>query len=354
MKFNLGNKIISNNSSVYFIADIGANHDGNLNRAKKLIKLCAQAGANGAKFQHFKAETIISKKGFYKIGKTTHQSKWKKSVFETYKEAAINFNWTRELKRECDKNKIDFLTSPYDLDYVDKVEKYICAYKIGSGDITWLEILKKISKKKLPVILATGAANLNEVKQAVATILKKNKKIILMQCNTNYTNSTDNYNFINLNVLKSYRRIFGQKIILGLSDHTRGHTAVLGAVALGARVIEKHFTDDNGRDGPDHSFSMNFNTWRNMVYETRILEKTLGDGKKKIELNEIESSIVQKRAIYAINDIKKNQIFKNNITVLRPAIAGHLSANKFAWLENKKAKKNIKKNECINLKKVIF
>jgi len=353
-KIKIKKKIISKNSKTYFIADIAANHDGSISRAKKLIRLCAKAGADAAKFQHFKAETIVSDNGFKKIGKITHQSKWKKSVFETYKDASINFNWTKELKKECDKYKIDFLTSPYDLDYVDKVKKYICAYKIGSGDITWLEILKKISSKKLPVILATGASTLKEVKQAINTILKNNKKLIVMQCNTNYTNSNDNFKFINLNVLKSYKRIFGDKIILGLSDHTPGHTTVLGAVSLGARVIEKHFTDDNSRNGPDHAFSMNFNTWKKMVDQTRILEKALGDGIKKIEKNEIQSSQVQKRGIYAINEIKKNQCFKGNITVLRPAINNCLPANKFDWLRNKKAKKNIKKFECINLKKVSF
>ena len=354
IRIKLGKKIISSNSPTYFIADIAANHDGNLSRAKKLIRQCAKAGADAAKFQHFKAKTIVSDKGFKKLGKITHQAKWKKSVFEIYKDASINFEWTKELKKECKKNKIDFLTSPYDFDYVDKVKKYICAYKIGSGDITWIEILQKISKKKLPVILATGAATLDEVKKAVSTILTNNKKLVVMQCNTNYTNSIENFKYINLNVLKSYKKIFGNKIILGLSDHTPGHTTVLGAVAMGARVVEKHFTDDNKRIGPDHAFSMNFDTWRAMVDETRILEKALGDGIKKIEKNENQSSLVQKRSIYAINSIKKNQSFKNNITVLRPALKNHLPASKFSWLKTKKAKKNIKKGECINLKKVNF
>ena len=141
---------------------------------------------------------------------------------------------------------------------------------------------------------------------------------------------------------------------MGLSDHTPGHTTVLGAVTLGARVVEKHFTDDNNRNGPDHAFSMNYKTWKKMVDETRILEKALGDGIKKIEKNELKSSKVQKRGIYAIKNIKKNQKFKGNITVLRPVLKNCLSANKFAWLENKKAKKNIKKFECISSKKVSF
>ena len=133
-------------NKTYFIADIAANHDGNLNRAKKLIKLCAKAGANAAKFQHFKAETIVSDNGFKSLGKIAHQKKWKQSVFDTYKKASINPSWGVILKKECRKNKIDYMTAPYDLDYVDEVKKDIVAYKIGSGDITWKKIIKKISK----------------------------------------------------------------------------------------------------------------------------------------------------------------------------------------------------------------
>ena len=235
------------NNKTYFIADIAANHDGSLSRAKKLIRLCAKAGANAAKFQHFRAETIVSDHGFRKIGKITHQKSWKDSVFEVYKKASINLKWTKELKKECAINKIDFLTAPYDLDYVDYVNKYIPAYKIGSGDITWKEILIKIAKKNKPVLLATGASTLDDVKKAVECIYKYNKKIILMQCNTNYTNENENFNYINLNVLKNFKKIFGSRVILGLSDHTPGHTTVLGSIALGAKVIEKHFTDDNDR-----------------------------------------------------------------------------------------------------------
>ena len=147
-KFKLGRKNISLKNPTYFIADIAANHDGSLSRAKKLIKLCAKAGADAAKFQHFKAETIVSDFGFKKIGKLTHQSKWKKSVFQTYKDASIDNSWTKSLKKECRKNNIDFMTAPYDFEYVDSVNKYVDAYKIGSGDINWLEIINKIFKKK--------------------------------------------------------------------------------------------------------------------------------------------------------------------------------------------------------------
>ncbi len=346
--FKINRNLLGDRHPAYFIADIAANHDGDLSRAKKLIKLCAKAGANAAKFQHFKAETIVSDKGFKEVGKITHQSKWKKSVYQVYKDASINFKWTKILKAECKKNKIDFMTSPYDLDYVDMVNKYICAYKIGSGDITWIEIIKKIAKKGKPVILSTGAATLSEVKKALNTIKKFNSKIILMQCNTNYTNEEKNFHYINLKVLKSYEKIFGKNVILGLSDHTEGHTTVLGAVSLGARVIEKHFTDDNNRIGPDHKFSMNPITWREMVKQTRKLERAMGDGNKKIELNEKQSSIVQKRSCYANTFIKKGSIIKRKMIIpLRPCIKNSYSPDKILLLINKKAKKNIKAGECI-------
>ena len=347
-KIIINKKIISQKSQTFFIADIGANHDGSLARAKKLIRLCAKAGADAAKFQHFKAETIVSDWGFKKLGKTTHQSKWKKSVFDTYKEASINNSWTKILKQECIRNGISFMTSPYDLNYVDSVYKYVDAYKIGSGDINWIEIIEKISKKNKPIILATGASSMKEVKNAVRMILKNNKRLVLMQCNTNYTNNINNLKFINLNVLKKYNKIFNGKVILGLSDHTPGHATVLGSVAYGARVIEKHFTDDNRREGPDHKFAMNFNTWKSMVDETRLLEQALGDGKKKIEKNELKSSIVQKRSFYATQNIMKgNKIKKSMIIPLRPNLKNSFNPSEIKLLLNKKSKLNIKKNECI-------
>ena len=276
MMIKIGKNKIHKNSHVYFIADIAANHDGDLNRAKKLIKLAAIAGANAVKFQHFQAKTIVSDYGFKRTGKIDHQSKWKKSVFKIYDDASLNIKWTKTLSQEAKKFKVDFMTAPYDLKYVDDVKNYVEAYKIGSGDINWREIITKISNKKKPVILATGASNFNEVKNTVELILQKNKQLVLMQCNTNYTFDENNFNYINLNVLKLYQKTFKNKVILGLSDHTQGHSTVLGAVSLGARVVEKHFTDSNKRKGPDHYFSMNPISWKSMVQETRRLEKALG------------------------------------------------------------------------------
>ena len=173
-----------------------------------------------------------------------------------------------------------------------------------------------------------------------------------MQCNTNYTNSDENFNYINLNVLKLYKKKF-PKVLLGLSDHTSGHSTVLGAIAIGARVVEKHFTLNNDLEGPDHKFSMNPKTWREMIKSARELEKSLGDGKKIVEKNELKPAIVQRRAIRANSDILKgSKIVKRNLSFLRPCPKDALPPYKFKFLLGKILKKNIKKGDVIRLRDV--
>ncbi len=303
----------------YFVADIAANHDGDLERARMLIHRAAEAGADAAKFQHFAASTIVSDRGFRTLGgKKSHQAAWKKSVFEVYQDASVDLGWTPVLKETCEKAGIAFFTSPYSLELVDAVEPYVPAFKIGSGDITWHEVIRHMATKGKPVLLATGASNLDEVREAVAILLQETPQIALMQCNTNYTAKVENFRYIQLNVLKTYAAMFPE-MILGLSDHTPGHATVLGAVALGARVVEKHFTDDTSRMGPDHAFSMDPTSWKEMVDRTRELEYALGDGAKKIEGNEKESVIVQRRGIRAARDLPAGKVLeREDFVVLRP------------------------------------
>lgn len=312
-------KKIGHDYPAYFIADIAANHDGDLERARELIFLAAKAGADAAKFQHFKAETIVSDHGFKKMdGAQSHQKHWDKSVFEVYRDASIDLEWTSTLKKTCDEAGITFFTSPYSFDLVDFVDPYVPAYKIGSGDITWIEIIEHIASKQKPYLLATGASTLDEVKRAVEAGLAVNPLMCLMQCNTNYTGSSENFKYIELKVLQTYRSMYPD-LVLGLSDHTPGHTTVLGAVALGAKVIEKHFTDDTARIGPDHAFSMNPEKWNEMVERTRELEYALGTGIKHVEENENETVILQRRAVCAKKDIEAGTLLsKKHLIVLRP------------------------------------
>ena len=351
--FKIGNKKVGLNYPVYFIADIGANHDGSFARAKKLIRLAKLSGANAAKFQHFDASTIVSDKGFKNLkSKKTHQDKWEKSVFEVYKSASINKKWTKKLKSYCNKVGIEFMTSPYSIEILNEINPYVNAIKIGSGDITWIDIIKEIAKKKKVGILATGASSLREVSDAVKAYLKINTSFILMQCNTNYTGDKKNINFVNLNVLKQFKKKF-PNILLGLSDHTFGHASVLGAVALGARVIEKHFTDNNKKKGPDHFFAMNPKSWKEMVMNTREIESALGDGLKKIEKNEIGAKIVQRRSIRASRDMAKGTILKNDmLSYLRPCPLNALSPSQKKLILYKKLKKNLKCEDIIRLKDV--
>ncbi len=344
----IGDRWIGGNRPTYFIADIAANHDGDLERAKMLIRLAAEAGADAAKFQNFRASKIVSEYGFRTLGgQVSHQSKWKKSVVDVYQDASISFEWTPELRATCDEVGIHYFSSPYDFDAVDMLEPYVPAYKIGSGDITWLEIIRYIARKGKPIILATGASSIGDVQRAVDEILAANGELVLMQCNTNYTASPENFDHIHLNVLKTYTCIYPE-VVLGLSDHTHGYAIVLGAVTLGARAVEKHFTDDRSRIGPDHAFAMDPDSWREMVDRTRELERALGSPNKFVAENERETVIVQQRCLRAAVDIGAGKaLTREMIDVLRPAPLGAIKPYDIQAVLGLKASLEIPRGEAI-------
>lgn len=321
----IGKREISIDSPTYFIADIASNHDGDIERAKNLIWLAKEAGADAVKFQHFKADKIVSDYGFKNLDhKKSHQASWDQSVFEIYKKYECNRNWSTELANVAKEAKIDFLTTPYDVEAVELLDQYIPAYKIGSGDITWIDFIEMIAKKNKPVVISTGASNIDDIERAVEAVLKHNSKLLLLQCNTNYTGSLKNFKYINLKVLRTFADKY-PNMVLGLSDHTPFHATVLGAIALGARVIEKHFTDDNKREGPDHAFSMNPETWKEMIERSRELEFSLGDGIKRIEQNEMDTAIVQRRCLRLVHDMNIGEKIKEiDLEPLRPAPKGSI------------------------------
>jgi N-acetylneuraminate synthase len=243
-------------------------------------------------------------------------------VFQVYQEASIPFEWTGILKEECELAGIEYFSAPYDFEAIDMLDPYVLVYKAGSGEIDWIEALERMASKGKPFFVATGASTIGEVQRAVHAILAINPQLVLMQCNTNYTASLANFDHIHLNVLKTYAVMFPE-VILGLSDHTPGHATVLGAIALGARVIEKHFTDKNDREGPDHKFAMNPSAWAEMVARTRELERALGSSDKFVAGNENDTAIVQRRCLRAARDIRPGEVFtREMIDVLRPAVPG--------------------------------
>ena len=224
---------------------------------------------------------------------------------------------------------------------VDHLDSYVSCYKIGSGDLVFESMLRKVAQTGKTVMIATGASTLKEVVRAVGILESYNVDIVVMQCNTNYTGDDENFDHIHLNVLKTYKEMF-PNVIIGLSDHTAGCVTVLGAVSKGARVIEKHFTDDNSRVGPDHSFSMTPKTWKEMVDNTRILERSLGGFGKKVENNEKETVVLQRRAIRSTRNIPKGEkITKNDFEPQRPCPADALNINKFNSILGKVLKRDV-------------
>ncbi len=339
LEITVGSRKIGLDHPTYFIADIAANHDGDLERAKTLIRLAKEAGADAAKFQNFDAPQIVSDYGFKAMsgGQVSHQASWKKSVVEVYRAASIPFEWSLTLKEACDQVGIDYFSSPYDFSAIDYLDAYMAVYKAGSGEIDWIEALERMASKGKPFFVATGASTIGEVQKAVHAILRINPQLVLMQCNTNYTASPENYDHLHLNVLKTYATLF-PNVILGLSDHTHAVAPVLGAVTLGARVIERHFTDSNDREGPDHKFAMNPENWAHMVEETRLLERALGSADKFICENEQQTAVVQRRCLRAARDIAAGETFtREMIDVLRPATPGAIKPDQIGDVIGKRA-----------------
>lgn len=179
-------------------------------------------------------------------------------------------------QKTCDAAGITFLSTPYDFDSVNQIDQYVSAYKIGSGDIDWLELINYVVTKNKPIIVATGASNFVEIGRVVEILTRGSNEFAVLQCNTNYTAHPDNYSHINLKVIELFKEVW-PGLVVGLSDHSRGLASVLGAISLGAKIIERHFTDDVDRGGPDHKFATTPSEWKSMVEEARLLECALGE-----------------------------------------------------------------------------
>lgn len=314
----IGDRIIGEDYPTYFIAEIGGNFDGSMDKAKRLIDAAKQAGADCAKFQTFRADSIVSEGGFSKMTLHGVHGSWGRKVSEVFKDVEFPIEWHAEIADYCKKIGIDFSTSPYFKEAVDVcAEMNVPFIKIGSGEITWLEMLDYIARKGLPIMLATGDATMSEIDEAVRTIENAgNKDLVLMQCITNYPSKIDS---ANVNVLKTYQTAFN--CLTGYSDHSSGHVVALASVVLGGCVIEKHFTLNKNDKGPDHPHSMEPNEFKFMVDSIREVERAMGSTRKEVVDEESETVFVQRRCLYAKSNLKKGQmITAEDIDVLRPAL----------------------------------
>lgn len=314
----IGDRMIGPEYPTYFIAEIGGNFDGSLEKAKLLIDAAKEAGADCAKFQTFVTSKIVSDGVFSKMTLQGVHGSWGRSVSDVFRDVEFPISWHQEIADYCKQVGIDFSTSPYFKEAVDLcVDMKVPFIKIGSGEITWLEMLDYTACKGIPVMLATGDATMAEIDDAIRTIEKTgNRDLVLMQCITNYPSKIDS---ANVNVLKTYQSAFD--CLTGYSDHSPGHVVALASVVLGGRVIEKHFTLNKKDKGPDHPHSMEPHEFKYMVESIREVERAMGSTRKEVVAEESETVFVQRRCLYAKKTLMKGHIIsEEDIDVLRPAL----------------------------------
>jgi len=330
-------------SKTYIIAEAGVNHNGNIFLAKKLIDIAKNAGADAVKFQTFITKELLTKDAKKALYQKTKES----TQFEMIKKLELSFEDFIELKKYCDNKGIEFLSTPFDLQsarFLNELGMKI--FKIPSGEITNYLLLREIAKFKKPIILSTGMSNIDEIKEALNVLIRfgaKKEQITILHCNSEYPTP---FNDVNLKAMLTIKEKFGTNI--GYSDHTLGIEVSIAAVAMGASVIEKHFTISNELTGPDHKASLTPFELKKMVKAIRNIEISLGDGIKRVSLSEAKNKIVARKFIVAKKDIKKGEIFsEENLTIKRTGIEG-ISPMRWEEIVGKKANKDYKIDEIIN------
>lgn len=335
MNFKIGNKILSLNNPTYFIAELSCNHNGSLNEALKLVKLAKDCGADAVKTQTYTGDTITLKcdKEYFKLKNTSWDNK--NTLWELFNEAYTPWEWNKIIKEETEKLNMDFISSPFDESAVDYLEKLnVTSYKIASMEIIDIPLLKKVAKTKKPVIVSTGMASLSEIEEAVK-VLKDNgtTDILLLKCTSAYPADPSD---ANLKTIKHLSETFG--VLTGLSDHTLGITVPITAYAMGARLIEKHFISDRKNGGPDSSFSLEPNEFKDMIDSIRIAEKSIG----KIHYGGVKGEVrIFRRSLFVVKDMKKGDLFVEGINIrsIRPGDGLH---SRFMWdIVGRKASKDI-------------
>ena len=331
----------------FIIAEAGVNHNGSLEIAKKMIEVAKECGADAVKFQTFKAENVISKfapKAEYQK-QTTGESE---SQLEMVKKLELYFQDFIELKNYCDKIGIIFMSTPFDFESIDFLNSIgMEIFKIPSGEITNLPYLEKIGRLNKKVVLSTGMADLGEIEDALDILIQsgtKKENITVLHCNTEYPTP---YEDVNLRAMLAIEEAF--KVNVGYSDHTLGIEIPIAAVALGATVIEKHFTLDRTMEGPDHKASLEPKELKEMITAIRNVEKALGDGIKKPSKSELKNITVVRKHIIAKRDIRKGELFsKENLTVKRTGKEG-VSPMRWYELIGKKSPREFQKDEMIEI-----
>ena len=343
-EIQIGNFNINKSSEVFIIAEAGVNHNGDMNMAKKLIDIAAEAGVNAVKFQAFRTEHLILKD----VVKAPYQTKTtdsQESQFEMLKKLEVTKEQNLELLNYCKSKGILFLTTPFDeasLDELDELD--LPAYKIASTDTTNLPFLKRVAKKGKPILLSTGMSFMSEIELALNEIYPYNKDVILLHCTANYP--IDDCE-VNLNVINTFKQKFN--MLLGYSDHSVGIGAAPYAIPMGVKVLEKHFTLDNSLSGPDHKASLSPAELIEFVKITRKIERYLGTDLKYPTLSETKTRKSLQKNLVANKVIKQGELFtEENIIAKRTGGEG-ISALYCNNVYGKAAIKDFNKNDIIHV-----
>ena len=330
---------------MFIIAEAGVNHNGSLAKACQLIDVAAACGCDAVKFQTFRTEEVISKnapKARYQKATTSKNE----SQFDMVKKLELDTAAHQLLKARCRKKGILFLSTPFDGPSIDLLDSLgVPLFKIPSGEITNFPYLKKVALKKKPLILSTGMSTLKEVKQAVQEIFKTgNRQLALLHCVTAYPAVLEQSN---LRAMLTLRKTFGLPV--GYSDHTLGIDATLAAVALGAQIIEKHFTLDKKLPGPDHKASLEPKELKEMVQRIRSIEQALGDGIKQPVYCELENMMIARKSLVAARPLQKDQrITLADVAIKRPG--NGLAPGLMGRVIGKKLRCDIKQDELLRWK----
>lgn len=331
-------------NSVFVIAEAGVNHNGSLSLAKKLVDIAKKSGADAIKFQTWKTENVVTKnaeKPSYQVLQNNEDSQ-----FEMLKKLELSYQDFEEIKQYCDKTGIIFMSTADEYESACFLKDMVPIIKIASSELTDLPFLKKIAQFGKPIILSTGMGTLEEIDRALSTILNEGldkKNIVILHANTAYPTPLED---ANLRAITTIREKF--QVEVGYSDHTLGFETVIAAVALGAIVIEKHFTIDKNMIGPDHKLSLSPEELRKMVTAIRNIEIALGDGIKKASESENKNIPYVRKSIVAKQCIKKGDVFsEKNVTIKRPG--NGLSPEYWDELIGNVASKDFKEDELIDL-----
>lgn len=344
INFKIRNKAIGENSSVFVVAELSANHVQKYKIAVETVKAAKKAGADAIKTQTYTPDTITidCSNKYFQIKQGTL---WDgKTLYKLYKEAYTPWDWQPKLKKIAEDLGLIYFSTPFDNTAVDFLEKInVPAYKVASFEITDIPLIEYIASKGRPVIISTGIATLSDIKEAVNACKRMgNKKIALLKCTSAYPAP---FNEINLKTIPDLEKRF--KTIVGLSDHTLGITVPIAAVAMGAKIVEKHFILDRKLGGPDAAFSLEPAEFKLMVNSIREVEKAVGKVNYRLT-QKVRKSRGFSRSLFVVKDIKEGEVFTDgNIRSIRPGYGLH--PIKFTKILGKKARKNITRGTPLKL-----